>query len=88
MTFGNYHSGRYSRIVRGLFNPDYALGSVMRDKNARKSSIYRMRHSTAMVNELNEAKRLILKHFEIVIGSLMHITGLSNGRNEKHPQSL
>jgi hypothetical protein len=36
-----------------------------------------MRHSTAMVNELNAAKRLILKHFELVIGSLMHISGLS-----------
>ena len=34
-----------------------------------------MRHSTAMVNELNAAKRLILKHFELVIGSLMHISG-------------
>ena len=35
-----------------------------------------MRHSTAMVNELNAAKRLILKHFELVIESLMHISGL------------
>jgi hypothetical protein len=25
--------------VKGVFNPDYALGSVMRAKNARKSSI-------------------------------------------------
>ena len=36
-----------------------------------------MRHSTAMVNELNKAKRLILKHFELVMGILMHIPGLS-----------
>jgi hypothetical protein len=36
-----------------------------------------MRHSTATVNELNAAKRLILKHFELVIGSLMHISGLT-----------
>ena len=34
-----------------------------------------MRHSTALVNELNTAKCLILKHFELVIGSLMHISG-------------
>ena len=35
-----------------------------------------MRHSTALVNELNTAKRLILKHFELVIVSLMHVSGL------------
>ncbi|SDZ21041.1 hypothetical protein SAMN05444412_107212 [Rhodonellum ikkaensis] len=29
-----------------------------------------------MVNELNAAKRLILKHFEFGIGILMHIPGL------------
>ena len=34
-----------------------------------------MRHSIALVNELNAAKRLILKHFGLGIGSLMNITG-------------
>jgi len=34
-----------------------------------------MQHSIAMVNELNAAKRLILKHFDLVIGILMHIPG-------------
>ena len=29
-----------------------------------------MRHSAALVNELNAAKRLILKHFKLVIGIL------------------
>ncbi|SEG00930.1 hypothetical protein SAMN03080598_02181 [Algoriphagus boritolerans DSM 17298 = JCM 18970] len=37
-----------------------------------------MRHSTALVNELNAAKRLILKHFKIGIGVLMHIPDLNN----------
>jgi hypothetical protein len=36
-----------------------------------------MRHSIAMVSELNAAKRLILKHFKLVTESLMHIAGLS-----------
>ena len=35
-----------------------------------------MKHSTAMVNELNAAKRLILKHVEVVVDFLMHISGL------------
>jgi hypothetical protein len=35
-----------------------------------------MRHSTAKVIELNAAKRLILKQFELVIRNLMHISGL------------
>ena len=35
-----------------------------------------MKHSTAMVNELTAAKRLILKHFELVVDFLMHISGL------------
>jgi hypothetical protein len=52
-----------------------------------------MRHSTATVNELNAAKRLILKHFELVIGSLMHISGLtawSGGvsRKDKNEKAL
>lgn len=34
-----------------------------------------MKHSIAMVNELNAAKRLILKCFELVIGSLMDTAG-------------
>jgi hypothetical protein len=36
-----------------------------------------MGHSTALVNELNAAKRLILSAAadELVIGSLMHISG-------------
>ncbi len=34
-----------------------------------------MRHSIALVNELNAAKRLILKHFGLGIGSLMLIAG-------------
>jgi len=36
-----------------------------------------MRHSIAMVNVLNVAKRLIFKYFERVIGSLMNISGLN-----------
>ena len=35
-----------------------------------------MKHSSAMVNELNAAKRLILTHFEFVVDFLMHISGL------------
>ncbi len=35
-----------------------------------------MSHSIAMMNELNAAKRLILKYFELAIGILMHIPGL------------
>ena len=34
-----------------------------------------MKHSIAMVNELNVAKQLILKHFEVVVDFLMHISG-------------
>ncbi len=37
-----------------------------------------MSHSTALVNELNAAKRLILKHFKLGIGALMHIPGLTS----------
>jgi hypothetical protein len=37
-----------------------------------------MRHSTATVNELKAAKRLILQHFKLGIGSLMHISGLTS----------
>ncbi|WP_288373099.1 hypothetical protein [uncultured Algoriphagus sp.] len=36
-----------------------------------------MRHSTATVIELNAAKRLILKRFELVIRNLMNISGLT-----------
>ncbi|WP_262709463.1 hypothetical protein [Algoriphagus formosus] len=36
-----------------------------------------MRHSTATVIELNAAKRLILKRFELVIRNLKHISGLT-----------
>lgn len=35
-----------------------------------------MRHGTALVNELNVARRLILKYFELGIGILMRISGL------------
>ena len=34
-----------------------------------------MRHSTATVNELNEAKQLIFKYFKLEIGSLIPIAG-------------
>jgi hypothetical protein len=59
----------------------------MRVKNARKPSIYRLRHSIAMVKEINAAKRLILKQFSLGIPArysidikaggeiLMHISG-------------
>ena len=44
-----------------------------------------MSHSTALVNELHVAKRLILKHFGLGIGSLMHIAGL---RDKLPPASV
>jgi hypothetical protein len=37
-----------------------------------------------MVSELNAAKRLILKHFKLVIESLMHIAGSTFKKAQLH----
>jgi len=47
----------------------------MRVQYPIKSSISRLKHSIATVNERNAVKRLILKGIEVVIGFLMHNSG-------------
>jgi hypothetical protein len=39
-----------------------------------------MKHSLAMVDELNTVKRLILKDFRLRIGILMRFPDLNNGK--------
>jgi hypothetical protein len=50
------------------FNPDFAFRSGLRGQNARKSIVDRMRHYIAIVNKLNESKRLMLNRFAVQIG--------------------
>jgi len=42
-------------------------------------TLWRSRRSTATVKSKSEVKRLIFKHFEIVVDFLMHISGLKIG---------
>ena len=62
---------------------DYALAFVAACPEAfreelkmkENQALWRSRRSTATVRSKSEVKRLILKHFEIVVDFLMHISG-------------
>ncbi len=64
-----------------VLNPHYALGFVAACPGQRREglktqenqSIWRLRHSTAMVKSKIETKWLILKWFHHAIESLLHI---------------
>gem|GEM_PF-6307663 len=46
-------------------------------------ALWRSRRSTATVKSKSEVKRLILKHFEVKVDFLMHISGLKSPRSEQ-----
>ncbi|WP_162633052.1 hypothetical protein [Echinicola strongylocentroti] len=66
------------------FNPVYA-GSVIACPDSYREglklqenqTVWRLRHSTAMVKSKTAAKQLILKQFQTAIDRLMHIPGLT-----------